>query len=150
VEWRRGAFSISTDKARLDREVIHRFLGGSYWAPEIPREIVDRSIEGSMCFGIYDGACQVGFARVITDGATFAYLADVFVLESHRRQGLAAWLMETIKGHPDLQGLRRWLLMTRDAHDLYARFGFRAMDEPRRCMEIVDRGIYRRREDGPS
>ena len=144
MEWTRDGFSISTEKERLDRARIHEFLGQSYWAPGIPREIVDRSIENAMCFGVYDGAAQVGFARVITDRATFAYLADVFVLESHRGRGLGKWLMEVIKGHPELQGLRRWLLMTRDAHGLYRQYGFDAMADPWRCMEIVDREIYRR------
>jgi GNAT superfamily N-acetyltransferase len=145
---KRGAYSISTDPALLDRPLIHAFLSRSYWAGGIPRETVDRSIEGALCFGLYEGAAQVGFARVITDRATFAYLADVFVLESHRGQGLAVWLMEAIKSHPDLQGLRRWILMTRDAHGLYEKFGFRTIEDPGRCMEIVDREVYTRRGPG--
>jgi GNAT superfamily N-acetyltransferase len=149
VEWTRNGLSISTDPSRLDRSLIHEFLGRSYWAAGIPREVVDRSIEGAMCFGVFDGGSQVGFARVITDRATFAYLADVFVLESHRGRGLATWLMEVIKGHPDLQGLRRWILMTRDAHGLYRKFGFREIADPSRCMEIVDREVYRR-ADAPA
>jgi len=144
----RGAYSISTDSALLDRPLIHAFLSGSYWAGGIPRETVDRSIEGALCFGVYEGASQVGFARVITDRATFAYLADVFVLESHRGQGLAVWLMEAIRSHPDLQGLRRWILMTRDAHGLYEKSGFRTIEDPSRCMEIVDRDVYTRRGPG--
>ena len=144
----RGAYSISTDSALLDRPLIHAFLSGSYWAGGIPRETVDRSIEGALCFGVYEGASQVGFARVITDRATFAYLADVFVLESHRGQGLAVWLMEAIRSHPDLQGLRRWILMTRDAHGLYEQSGFRTIQDPSRCMEIVDRDVYTRRGPG--
>ena len=144
MEWTRDGFTISEDRERLDRELIHEFLGQSYWAPGIPREIVDRSIEHSMCFGVYEGAAQVGFARVITDRATFAYVADVFVLESHRARGLGKWLVEVIKNHPDLQNLRRWILMTRDAHELYRPFGFREMADPSRCMEIVDREIYRK------
>ena len=146
MEWRRDALTISTEPARLDRTLVHAFLRDrSYWAAGIPREVVDRSIEGALCFGVYEGDTQVGFARVVTDRATFAYLADVFVLESHRGRGIATWLMEVILGHPELQGLRRWILMTRDAHGLYAKFGFRAMADPSRCMEIVDREIYRRR-----
>ncbi|MET0618777.1 MAG: GNAT family N-acetyltransferase [Thermoanaerobaculia bacterium] len=141
----RGAFSISTDPALLDRPLIHEFLSRSYWARGIPRETVDRSIEGALCFGLYEGSSQVGFARVITDRATFAYLADVFVLESHRGQGLAVWLMEAVRSHPDLQGLRRWILMTRDAHGLYEKSGFRVIEDPGRCMEIVDRDVYTRR-----
>ena len=141
----RGAYSISTDPALLDRPLIHAFLSGSYWAGGIPRETVDRSIEGALCFGVYEGASQVGFARVITDRATFAYLADVFVFESHRGRGLAVWLIESIRSHPDLQGLRRWILMTRDAHGLYEKSGFRTIEDPSRCMEIVDRDVYTRR-----
>jgi GNAT superfamily N-acetyltransferase len=144
MEWRRDAFSISTDPGRLDRAVIHGFLSESYWAKGIPREVVDRSIEGALCFGVYDGDAQVGFARVITDRATFAYLADVFVLESHRGRGLAVWLMEVLLAHPDLRNLRRWILMTRDAQELYRKFGFREIADPRRCMEIVDREVYTR------
>lgn len=141
----RGAYSISTDPALLDRPLIHEFLSRSYWARGIPRETVDRSIEGALCFGLYEGPSQAGFARVITDRATFAYLADVFVLESHRGQGLAVWLMEAVRSHPDLQGLRRWILMTRDAHGLYEKSGFRVIEDPGRCMEIVDRDVYTRR-----
>ena len=149
MEWTRNGFSISTDPSRLDRALIHEFLGRSYWAAGIPREVVDRSIDHAMCFGVFDDGSQVGFARVITDRATFAYLADVFVLESHRGRGIATWLMDVIKGHPDLQGLRRWILMTRDAHGLYRKFGFREIADPSRCMEIVDREVYRR-ADAPA
>jgi len=144
VEWTRGGFSISTEPERLDRSLIREFLADSYWARGIPREVVDRSIEGALCFGIYEGRAQVGFARVITDRATFAYLADVFVLESHRGRGLAVWLMEVIMEYPDLRGLRRWILMTRDAHGLYRKFGFREIADASRCMEIVDREVYAR------
>jgi GNAT superfamily N-acetyltransferase len=143
-EWRRDGFTISTDPSRLDRETIHEFLAGSYWAKAIPREIVDRSIEGALCFGLYENARQIGFARVITDFATFAYLADVFVLESHRGRGLAAWLMESILAHPMLQGLRRWMLVTRDAHPLYRKVGFTALAHPERVMEMTFPGIYER------
>lgn len=140
----RGRFEISTDPGRLDRAAIHRFLEGSYWARGVSREVVDRSIEGALCFGLFEGAAQIGFARVISDRATFAYLADVYVLESHRGQGLGKWLMEVVRGHPDLQGLRRWVLATRDAHGLYRRFGFTAVADPERYMEIVDREAYTR------
>jgi GNAT superfamily N-acetyltransferase len=142
---KREGFTISTDPARLDRALIHGFLTTSYWAKGIPRETVDRSIEGALCFGLYENGRQVGFARVITDTATFAYLADVFVLESHRGRGLAAWLMETIVAHPDLQGLRRWMLLTRDAHPLYRKVGFAELARPERVMEKVDAGVYERR-----
>ena len=144
----RGEYSISTDPGLLDRPLIHAFLSRSYWAGGIPRETVDRSIENALCFGVYEGTSQVGFARVVTDRATFAYLADVFVLESHRGRGLAVWLMEAIRSHPDLQGLRRWILMTRDAHGLYEKSGFRTIQDPGRCMEIVDRDVYTRRGPG--
>lgn len=145
MEWKRGEFAISTDRGRLDREAIHAFLSNSYWARGIPREVLDRSIENALCFGIYEGQKLVGFARVITDFSTFAYLADVFVLESHRGRGLSKWLMEVVMGHPELQGLRRWTLATRDAHGLYEQFGFRKLTNPDRLMEIVDMDIYLRR-----
>jgi GNAT superfamily N-acetyltransferase len=135
VEWRRGEYSISTDTARLDIDVIHRFLReDSYWAAGVDREIVERSIENSICFGLYDESRQVGFARVVTDRAAFAYLADVFVLPDHRGRGLGKWLVETVLSHPDLQNLRRFFLGTADAHSLYERHGFRPID-PARMME---------------
>jgi GNAT superfamily N-acetyltransferase len=143
-EQRRGSYLISTDPARLDLAVIHGFLTTSYWATGIPLATVQAAIEHSLCFGIYEGAHQVGFARLVTDSATFAYLADVFVLESHRGQGLSKWLMECIRAHPDLGGLRRWLLATRDAHELYRQYGFRALAAPDRFMEIHDPDIYTR------
>jgi GNAT superfamily N-acetyltransferase len=135
MEWKRDGFTVSTEKERLDRGAIHEFLRGSYWAKGIPRELVDRSIENSLCFGLYDGEPLIGFARVITDKATFGYLADVFVLESHRGRGLATWFMEVIMAHPDLQGLRRWMLVTADAHGLYRKVGFTAPSKPERIME---------------
>lgn len=144
-EWTRGAYRISTDPDRLDLEVIHTFLAQrSYWAEGIPRDVVERSIRGSLPFGVYDGERQVGFARVITDRATYAYLADVFVLEAHRGRGLSKWLMDCVVSHPDLQGLRRWHLATRDAHGLYARFGFRPLADPSSLMEIRRPDAYRR------
>jgi len=135
MEWRREGFTISTDKERLDRAAIHEFLRGSYWAKGIPREVVDRSIEHSLCFGLYEGERLVGFARVISDYATFGYLADVFVLESHRGRGLATWFMQIVMAHPDLQGLRRWMLVTADAHGLYRKVGFIEPRRPERLME---------------
>lgn len=144
-EWTRGEFVISTDRSRLDVEAVHRFLSGSsYWSQGIPLEVVRRAIEHSLPFGIYRHGEQVGFARVVTDFATFAYLADVFVLEAMRGQGLSKWLMECITAHPDLQGLRRWMLATRDAHGLYAQYGFTPLKTPERMMEKVDPDIYRR------
>ena len=163
---RRGEFLISTDPARLDLDVIHGFLTNCYWAKGIPREVVARSIEHSLCFGIYHveeqefpglataarpGApqvrlAQVGFARVISDFATIAYLGDVFVLEAYRGRGLSAWMMECIVQHPQLQGLRRWILLTRDAHELYAKFGFTPVKSPGSYMELHRADIYQVRE----
>jgi len=134
---------ISTDPSRFDLDVIHGYLARSYWAAGIPRETVERSIEGSLCFGAFDGDRQIGFARVITDRATFAYLADVFVLEGFRGRGVATRLMEAIAAHPELQNLRRWLLVTRDAHALYAKFGFRPLEKAERHMEKVLPNAYR-------
>jgi GNAT superfamily N-acetyltransferase len=134
-EWRRDGYVISTDASRLDLGTVHDFLRTSYWAAGVTSEIVERSVENSMVFGVYHGAEQVGFARVVTDHATFAYLADVFVLETHRGQGLGKWLIEAILSHPDLQGLRRWMLATRDAHELYRRHGFDDLGSPHIFME---------------
>ena len=135
--------TIDTDKSRLDLAVIHGFLSTSYWAKGIPREVVAKATEGSLCFGVYAGGRQVGFARVITDSATFAYLADVFILESHRGQGLSRRLMDAIVAHPSLQGLRRWMLATRDAHGLYARYGFKPLAVPDRFMELHNPEVYK-------
>jgi len=143
MEHRRGEFVISTDRARLDLDQIHKFLTNCYWAKGIPREIVARSIENSLCFGIYDSeGKQIGFARVVSDFATVAYLGDVFVLESHRGRGLSKWLMECIMRHPSLQNLRRWILLTGDAHGLYSQFGFTAVQAPERYMEIHRPDVY--------
>jgi len=141
-----GRFLISTDRSKLDVEVIHKFLGRSYWAEGILRETVMRSIENSLCFGVYDNARQIGFARVISDFATYAYVADVFILEPYRERGLGKELMASIMAHPDLQGLRRWSLGTRDARGLYAQFGFKPVvnTRARMVMEIVDPEIYSR------
>jgi GNAT superfamily N-acetyltransferase len=147
LSWRRGEFTIDTDPARIDLEVVHAFLTTCYWAQGIPRDVVKRSIEGALCFGIYrEGGAQVGFARVITDYATFAYVGDVFVLEPFRGQGLSKWLMECMTGHPDLQGLRRWMLATRDAHGLYRQFGFTEVAHPERWMHRWDPDLYVKRE----
>ncbi|MEZ0542601.1 GNAT family N-acetyltransferase [Fibrella arboris] len=128
--------TISTDKARLDVPLIHRFLSQeSYWAANIPIDLVQRSIDNSLCFGVYEGEGQIGFARVITDQTTFAYLADVFVLPAYRGRGIAKQLVATISAWPTLQGLRRWVLATRDAHTLYAQFGFTALDQPDLFMQ---------------
>jgi len=140
-----AGYSISTDASRLDAGAIHAYLAQSYWSPGIPRSTVERAIANSLCFGVFKGAEQVGFARVVTDRATFAYLADVFILEAHRGKGLARPLMAAIRAHPDLQGLRRWLLATRDAHGLYRKCGFRELGNPSRFMEIHDPDAYKER-----
>ena len=134
-EQRHGDILVSTDQARLDIETLHRFLTGSYWAQGVPREVVERSIRHSICFGAFDGDRQVGFSRVITDRATFAYVADVFVLPSHRGRDIGKHLMACITSHPELQNLRLWALFTRDAHGLYRQFGFGEARYPDRLME---------------
>jgi len=141
---REGDHEISTDRARLDIDVIHGFLAESYWAESIPREIVERSIAHSLCFGAYGSRGQVGFARVISDYATYAYIADVFVLPPARGKGIGKLLMRAIVTHPDLQGLRRWSLLTRDAHGLYRQFGFTEPRHPARYMEISNQDIYKK------
>jgi GNAT superfamily N-acetyltransferase len=144
-ERRRGDLLVSTDRARLDVDQVHRVLATTYWAAGIPRDVVARAIGGSISFGLYERGELVGFARVISDLATFAYLADVFVVDAQRGRGLGDWLVESILLHPQLQGLRRFALITRDAGPLYARHGFVAPAEPFGYMEIVDRDVYRRR-----
>jgi GNAT superfamily N-acetyltransferase len=138
-------YEVSADPKRLDLVVIHAYLTQSYWSPGISREIVERAVANSLCFGVYAGdGSQVGFARLITDRATYAYLADVFVLEAHRGKGLSKRLMEAIVAHPELQNLRRWTLATRDAHELYARYGFTPVAKPDRLMERHDPDVYAR------
>jgi GNAT superfamily N-acetyltransferase len=144
VEYRKGEFLVSTDKGKLDLSMIYGYLSESYWAKGISKNVVFRSIQNSLCFGIFSGAEQIGFARVITDCATYAYLADVFVLELYRGRGLSKWLMECIVAHPQLQGLRRWTLATRDAHRLYAKFGFKPLAKPDNFMELHDPEVYSR------
>jgi GNAT superfamily N-acetyltransferase len=143
MDTRRGNFLISTDQDRLDIDAVHAYLSRSYWAEGIAIETVAKSIRESLCFGLFDTCTQVGFARVITDKATFAYLCDVYVLETYQGQGLGTWLMETVCSHPDLQGLRRFVLITRDAHGLYKKFGFTQLEAPGRYMEIARAKIYR-------
>ena len=142
----KGNYKISTDKSKLDIAVIHGFLSTSYWAEEIPVEIVQKAIENSLCFGVYDGSKQIGFARVITDYATFGYLADVFIVESARGKGLSKWLMECILMYPQLQGLRNFCLMTQDAHTLYARYGFKNIPKPENFMAKKIDGIYKKKK----
>ena len=134
-EWHRDGFTISTDPARLDLDAVYGFLSTSYWASGIPRDVMERSIAHAIPFGIYEGARQVGFARVVTDRATVGYLGDVFVLEPWRGRGLSQWLVQCVLEHPELQGFRRWFLLTRDAHGLYEKYGFTPLAAPDRWME---------------
>ena len=136
-------FTITTAQEKLDVEFIHVFLTRSYWAEGIPRDVIKRSIEGALCFGVFENNRQIGFARMITDKATFAYLADVFIIEEYRGRGLSKWLMEVIMSHPSLQGLRRMMLATRDAHGLYEKFGFTALQNVDRWMQKHDPDIYK-------
>ena len=147
---RDDGFEVSDDRGRLDLDVIHGFLSQAYWSPGIPRDVVERAIEHSVCVGAYAGGVQVGFARVVTDFATFAYLADVFVLPEHRGLGIGKAMMRTLRQHPDLQGLRTWLLLTRDAHRLYRQFGFSTLDDPNRAMIVQNRDVYRPALSGES
>ncbi len=140
-EWRRGEYWISTDRNQLELRLIHEFLSQrSYWALGRSFETMKRSLENSLNFGVYKGEEQIGFARVVTDYATFAWLADVFILEEHRGQGLAKWLLAVITSHPQLQGFRRWVLATSDAHELYRRYGFAELNDPGRWMERFSEG----------
>jgi N-acetylglutamate synthase-like GNAT family acetyltransferase len=152
----RGQYSISTDKNKMDIDLIHSFLTRSYWAEGISKEIVSRSINGSLCFAVFEHdneamatGRQIGFARMITDEATFAYLADVFIDEDHRGRGLSRWLMEIILSHPGLQGLRRIILATRDAHGLYAQVGFTLLNNPERWMQIHNPDVYKQEITSP-
>jgi GNAT superfamily N-acetyltransferase len=142
-EIQRDGYVISPEKTRLDVAAIHTYLTRSYWSPGIPQDVIEKAIAGSLSFGLFtEKGQQVGFARMITDCATFAYLADVYVLEQHRGKGLSKWMIETILAYPSLQGLRRVLLATRDAHGLYARFGFKPLARPESFMEIHRPNIY--------
>jgi GNAT superfamily N-acetyltransferase len=134
-EYRRGDFLISTDPARLDIRAVHAFLASTYWAKGVPLEVVARSLQYSLSFGVYHDGQQIGLARVITDRATFGYVADVYILEPYRGRGLAKWLVECVVGHPDLQTVRRLLLATRDAQGLYTPFGFRPLKAPEEHLE---------------
>ena len=146
----KNEFTISTEKSKIDIEYVHDFLSGSYWSAGIPVQTVKKAVEGSLCFGVYHNdkqtlpvGKQVGFARMITDSATFAYLADLFIDENYRGRGLSKWLMEVIMAHPDLQGLRRMLLSTRDAHSLYKKFGFTELTNVERWMQIHNPDVYK-------
>lgn len=142
MNWVRDSFTITCDPAKLDHALIARALASSYWARGIPAAIVEKSLAHSLCFALLEGDRQVGFGRVVSDYATFAYLGDVFVLPDYRGRGLAKWLIECIVSHPQLQGLRRWLLATRDAHGLYRRFGFAPLANPGVFMERHDPNVY--------
>jgi len=138
-----GTYNISNDKAKLDMEMVHDFLSReAYWSKGIPMEKVKESVAHSLCFGVYEEDRQVGFARVISDYTTMAYLGDVFILPAYRGKGLSKMLMNSIMQHPSLQGLRRWILLTGDAHGLYSQFGWSSIADPVRWMEIHDRNVY--------
>jgi GNAT superfamily N-acetyltransferase len=139
-------FVIDTIQGKLQTDVIYGYLSRSYWSENIPRAIVEKSVKNSFCFGVYHFEEQVGFARLITDFTTFAYLADVFILEEYRGKGLSKWLMHEIMTHPDLQTLRRWNLSTADAHGLYEKFGFTALQKPEVYMELVFPDIYKNKD----
>jgi len=140
----RGEFTLSWDPAAQQPERIHAYLTQSYWAEGIPLALVRKSMEHSLCFGVFANGEQIGFARVVTDRATYAWLADVYVLEAYRGRGLASWLLEAVLAHPELQGLRRFALATRDAHKLYERFGFTPLTKPESGMEIRRPGLYKK------
>ena len=136
MDWTKGEFTIDTANERLDVDAIQSFLGNdSYWAKTRTREQTETAIANSICFGLFHGERQIGFARVVSDRATFAYIGDVYVLDEFRGRSLSKWLMETIISHPELQGLRRWVLATRDAHGLYEKYGFPELVHPERWME---------------
>jgi GNAT superfamily N-acetyltransferase len=138
-----GDFSISTDKSKLDINAIHDFLSTeAYWSLNIPKETVQTAIGNSLCFGMYENKKQIGFARVISDFATIAYLGDVYVLEGYRGKGLSKWLMETIMRHPNVQGLRRWILLTGDAHGLYRQYGWTDIADASKWMELHNKNVY--------
>jgi GNAT superfamily N-acetyltransferase len=138
MNWTRDRYTISDESERLQLEVIVDYLARAYWSNQRPRVVIEKSLRHSMCFGVYENQTQIGFARVVTDHATFAYLADVFILESHQGHGLGKWLVQTMLEHPEFQGLRRWILATRDAHGLYAQYGFTALENPDRYMTKFD------------
>lgn len=145
TEWVKDGYLLSTDTSKIDVETVHRFLSHSYWAENIPLEVVRKSIDNSLCFAIYHHQKLIGFARAITDYATFAYLADVFIVPAEIGKGLSKWMMETIMDHPSLQGLRRFILATKDAHGLYAQFGFTPFNKPERWMQKHDPDVYKRK-----
>lgn len=145
-----NGYFITTDRARINDAYVHHYLSvESYWANGIPLETVKKSLDHSLCFGLFNGEQQIGFARMVTDRATYAYLADVFIEDGYRGLGLAAWLMEVIMAHPDLQGLRQQMLATRDAHGLYAKYGFQPLQNPERWMRIANQDVYAKKQVTP-
>jgi len=142
-EWKQNEFVVSTDPAKLDVKAIHAFLTRAYWSEQMPLEVIERALKHSLCFGLFESQAQIGLARVVTDYATFAYLCDVYVSESHRGRGLGKWLIECVMAHPQLQGLRRFNLVTRDAHGLYAPHGFQPLAKPENHMERHKPDIYK-------
>ncbi len=142
MEWKKDNYTVSTDKNNLNVSVIHNYLKNSYWSPGIPKSTVKKSIDNSLTFGLFDGEKQIGFAKMITDYATFAYLADVFVIDEYKGQGLGKWMMTCVMSHPDLQGLRRIMLATRDAQKLYEKFGFTPLHNPDRFMQLWKPNVY--------
>lgn len=139
----KGDYVITTDKAKLNIEFIHHFLSTeAYWSKNIPLATVQRAIAHSLNFGVFHHDSQVGYARIISDFATVCYLGDVFIIPEHRGKGLSKWMMEQVMAHPDLRGLRRWILLTRDAHELYRQFGWESIAHPDRWMEIHDPSVY--------
>jgi N-acetylglutamate synthase-like GNAT family acetyltransferase len=145
LEYTKSEFLISTDKQKLDLQVIHQFLGQeSYWAKDIPLEIIEKAIENPITYGIYHLGKQVGFGRITTDKAVFAYIGDVFVIEACRKKSLSKWMIECMLQHPELQTLRKWMLGTKDAHTLYEKFGFKAVPDPENVMELRNNDIYQK------
>jgi GNAT superfamily N-acetyltransferase len=144
MEWKQGEFTVTDKREDLDIETIHNFLRESYWAKGIPRSVVEKAVNNSLCFGLYHNSKHIGFGRAVSDQATFAYLADVFVVPAYRGRGLGKWLVSCVLAHPELQGLRRWLLATLDAHGLYEQNGFVALRKPEWFMEINEPDIYQR------
>ena len=142
LSYRKDDFTVETDPSKLDVGAIHAYLSRAYWSEGIPRDVVDKALANSLCFGLFRGKDQIGLARVVTDRATYGYLCDVYVLEDFRGRGLGVWLMECVMGHPDLQGLRRFSLATRDAHSLYKKFGFAELKKPQSQMEILLDDVY--------
>ncbi|MCA6364940.1 MAG: GNAT family N-acetyltransferase [Bacteroidetes bacterium] len=147
MQTEKNGYVLSDDQSKLNHDFIHFELSRSYWSEEIPRSITEKAAAHSLCFGIYHNNSQVAYARVVSDFATFGYLCDVIVAEAHRGAGLGKWMMECIMSHPELQGLRRFMLATRDAHSLYARFGFHTPENPDKLMEIVYPGMYKALQD---